>query len=1054
MARVRANLNSFSTGFVSKKVRGNVDFEGYNNGLSECTNFLVQHTGGVFKRGGTEFIAYTKDFEPAELIPFYLSVDQAYMLEFGDLANPTQAGSSYIRFHTKSGVVENMEILHSFFNLGDLRTGTSYQRGETLTIITLIGVFVLEAKKDPEGTFTLDKFDFTYPPLGAANCSKKKAINITKSDGIYTITAKETQNPPVLFYKSDEKEVIAITGQFGEQEQTIYLSITVFVSKTKIQAVWKDSLNTIKEPDIASNTEFIVWRISQFTPDRVAAANIDYLGGAMYEGRLFLAAGNMIWGSSLARGDLLDFMPGTNDDSGLMFSISEMKSDEVLWIVGQSKLFLGTAGGLFMSGAATLNDSAVTPYNFRVRLFEKLGAHPLIPISANNAIFFIDTLGRNVHEIVLSAETGGYQANDLSLIGEDLTHSGIVSHTWQQTPIKTYWCAVNDGYLCSLTYLKNNGIMAWAKHEIAGKNAKVENISALTARNSDNIWMIVKRQITGSDGLQKIVRSIEYMHPIYDPLAQEEFKQFFVDSGKIKELKHTIKAITTGYNYTVTLDTDIRPNADAQELKVLFAAMDLRVEYGGNVSPNPFLAFQPFPDEVPAHWTYRRDAYALVAKNFHRNANGKYVFDVFDAFDRIKKDNIMHNLVRYTYEPYRNQSITHGKIDSSKYVNTWEYSSNPPDSVGIFIKAADIRRVDLGQQTRIYCDTANLSNNDVILLRQTNLYGSDGRQIGFLDYCYTLQRKFKVLEKREDSFVLSPLQGINVNTTASPQHSGVGEIYKQVATIDTSTDPFETGIFKAGSDTGFVVTGNVPNTGGDVYINKVSGMIEINNTKYKIKSSIYDGEAKESAVTLYDYTKSPDEQNVFVPLDAYGFGVYDIDQENNGNMYEYFTRMSGLDHLDGQEVSVCSNGNSLTNRVVEKHADEADVWYGFELDHPSMYCVAGLPVTAKLKTVPFSGGNVLGSSVGVVGQQVHAVFSLYHSLGGKYGTEEDRTYPFPYPKPDIKPFNMSKSLFTGISKLPLINSKNIYERCIYIEHSEPLSFNLLAVTEEISVTDA
>lgn len=1047
MARVRANLNSFSTGFVSKKVRGNVDFEGYNNGLSECTNFLVQHTGGVFKRGGTEFIAYTKDFEPAELIPFYLSVDQAYMLEFGDLKEPDEEGNtSYIRFHTKSGVVENMEILHSFFNLGDLRTGTSYQRGETLTIITLIGVFVLEAKKDPEGTFTLDKFDFTYPPLEAANYSKKKAINITKSDGIYTITAKETQDPPVLFYVSDIGEVIAITGQFGEQEQTISLRITDVISEMEIKAVWEDSLNTIKEPDIASNTEFIVWRISQFTPDRVAAVNIDYLGVAMYEGRLFLAAGNMIWGSSLARGDLLDFMPGTNDDSGLMFSISEMKSDEVLWIVGQSKLFLGTAGGLFMSGAATLNDSAVTPYNFRVRLFEKLGAHPLIPISANNAIFFIDTLGRNVHEIVLSAETGGYQANDLSLIGEDLTHSGIVSHTWQQTPIKTYWCAVNDGYLCSLTYLKNNGIMAWAKHEIAGKNAKVENISALTVRNSDNIWMIVKRQITGSDGLQKIVRSIEYMHPIYDPLAQEEFKQFFVDSGKIKELKHTIKAITTGYNYTVTLDIDIRPNADIQELKVLFINIGENPTRYRGVPPNPFVAFDQKPTDPSQYQGY---AHTLVARNFHRNED-RYVFDVFDVFDYVKGGQYPN----WTHTPYRNQSIIHGKIDSSKYRNDWSYVEGYiPTSVGVFIKAGDIRRVDLGQQTRIYCDTSNLSNGDTVVLRNTNLRGifPDLRD---LDHNYTYQLIFRVLEKREDSFVLAPLQGININTTGSYEYSGVGEIYKQVATIDTSTDPFETGIFKAGSDTKFDVTGNVPNTGGDVYINKVSGMTEINNTKYKIKRSIYDGEAKESAVTLYDYTKSPDEQNVFVPMDAYGFGVYDIDQENNGNMYEYFTRMSGLDHLDGQEVSVCSNGNSLANRVVEKHADEAGVWYGFELDHPSMYCVAGLPVTAKLKTVPFSGGNVLGSSVGVVGQQVHAVFSLYHSLGGKYGTEEDRTYPFPYPKPDIKPFNMSKSLFTGISKLPLINSKNIYERCIYIEHSEPLSFNLLAVTEEISVTDA
>jgi hypothetical protein len=43
------------------------------------------------------------------------------------------------------------------------------------------------------------------------------------------------------------------------------------------------------------------------------------------------------------------------------------------------------------------------------------------------------------------------------------------------------------------------------------------------------------------------------MHPIYEPLAQEEFKQFFVDSGKVKEFKYTIDGITNSTHYVVSL---------------------------------------------------------------------------------------------------------------------------------------------------------------------------------------------------------------------------------------------------------------------------------------------------------------------------------------------------------------------------------------------------------------------------------------------------------------------------------------------------------------------
>ncbi|MDR0581277.1 MAG: hypothetical protein LBG04_04175, partial [Holosporaceae bacterium] len=49
------------------------------------------------------------------------------------------------------------------------------------------------------------------------------------------------------------------------------------------------------------------------------------------------------------------------------------------------------------------------------------------------------------------------------------------------------------------------------------------------------------------------------------------------------------------------------------------------------------------------------------------------------------------------------------------------------------------------------------------------------------------------------------------------------------------------------------------------------------------------------------------------------------------------------------------------------------------------------------------------------------ILNLYYSLGGKYGSEESRTYNIPYDLPSTKPFNQAKSLFTGIKKWPYWN---------------------------------
>lgn len=318
----------------------------------------------------------------------------------------------------------------------------------------------------------------------------------------------------------------------SEKKYSLRITEVQYYSEGFNQILCRDPDLNSRQPEPGNLTGvFVEWQISRFSIDRVT--KLENIGVGLYEGRLFLGAENLVWGSSLAMQDLLDFRLGTNSDDALAFVSSETESDNILWMVGHSKLFLATASGLFMAGAITFNDTAITTENFRVRLFEKLGASRLKPVAALNTIFFVDNSGINVHEIVLSLESGVYQANDLSLLGNDLTRSGIIAHTWQQNPIKTYWCAVEDGFLCSLTYLKNNGIMAWAKHVISGKNVKIESLATMHYQKTDTIWMIVKRQVNG-----EIIRSIEYMHNIYDPLAQEEFKQFFVDSGKIKKTHH------------------------------------------------------------------------------------------------------------------------------------------------------------------------------------------------------------------------------------------------------------------------------------------------------------------------------------------------------------------------------------------------------------------------------------------------------------------------------------------------------------------------------------
>lgn len=86
MPAVSVPQRSFTGGEWGPSLSARVDLSKYATALSRCENFVVQPFGGVTSRPGTEFLAEALDSTKAlRLIPFQFSVEQGYILEFGDL---------------------------------------------------------------------------------------------------------------------------------------------------------------------------------------------------------------------------------------------------------------------------------------------------------------------------------------------------------------------------------------------------------------------------------------------------------------------------------------------------------------------------------------------------------------------------------------------------------------------------------------------------------------------------------------------------------------------------------------------------------------------------------------------------------------------------------------------------------------------------------------------------------------------------------------------------------------------------------------------------------
>lgn len=84
MAKSAPLIASFNAGEWSPLVWGRSDLARYGAACRKVENFLPLAQGAATRRPGTRFIAATRDDGPARLVPFEFSVEQAYVIEFGD----------------------------------------------------------------------------------------------------------------------------------------------------------------------------------------------------------------------------------------------------------------------------------------------------------------------------------------------------------------------------------------------------------------------------------------------------------------------------------------------------------------------------------------------------------------------------------------------------------------------------------------------------------------------------------------------------------------------------------------------------------------------------------------------------------------------------------------------------------------------------------------------------------------------------------------------------------------------------------------------------------
>jgi hypothetical protein len=145
--------------------------------------------------------------------------------------------------------------------------------------------------------------------------------------------------------------------------------------------------------------------------------------------------------------------------------------------------------------------------------------------------------------------------------------------------------------------------------------------------------------------------------------------------------------------------------------------------------------------------------------------------------------------------------------------------------------------------------------------------------------------------------------------------------------------------------------------------------------------------------------------------------------------------ITGLDHLEGETVSILAEGAVHPTRVVASGS--------ITLDNTYTDVVAGLGYVSELETMRLELPDREGSSMGKVARIDHVALRVYNSFGGEIGP--DVTHLDPMIMRDASDMmDSSPPGFTGDEKVSFAGPFQ-RQKVIVVRHDQPNSFNLLAM---------
>lgn len=187
------------------------------------------------------------------------------------------------------------------------------------------------------------------------------------------------------------------------------------------------------------------------------------------------------------------------DTDGITVNLPSRQLNAINGLVAFKKLLAFTSSSVWSIGP--ISTTALTPTSVQQDIEEYSGSSGLNPVVLGTEAIYIDTAGEIVKSIGYQIANDGFVGEEVNVLAKHMFEGYTITKiAYQRSPNGIVWFRRSDGLMLSLTYLREQNVVAFCTHETDGD---IEDFCVIPGTYSDELWLIVNRD--GGKFVEKMI---------------------------------------------------------------------------------------------------------------------------------------------------------------------------------------------------------------------------------------------------------------------------------------------------------------------------------------------------------------------------------------------------------------------------------------------------------------------------------------------------------------------------------------------------------------------